>query len=560
LTALAQDITRQLSLKPDVPRKRAQLFGASHTEHMDDLQRTPSTSSSMATRRNSDRDVAHVSPHSMMSRRASAGNGWQLQARHASDGSVNSRPPREPAKDLLRKHLEQKGSRQLPVSSSETAQAWPRTLTSSLQDAPSPVQSFDTSVSVPSHKSSCHMMARTSSGSRSCNVSGRAVLNSTSSMQKSQKMMWDELVGLRERLCKLEASRARPAPAAVTAEVCQAPPVQETPLVALTSNGGRALSPAWVPPKRLEKRRTTIVTGLSQVELLEVERGHRKRLEEENRDLRVKLRKCERVVQRLTKELEDMFARVPMPTHKRPGRVSFNVPSAAPRRTSTSSSLSSTASPFLKLQRAVSGFFVNEDASSDSSTHADSDESPPIKLCWETSPLSKFISLSSDRLTATRVGSEDSGCAFIGICAPPVIEDSQGYGFEVRVTKVRHEEQDGLAIGFTTTPPVSWPTALPPTADLLPGDIWLVGYDGEFYDSTVANDDGKWQECPFNTANLREGDRIAVQVSRGSGFLEAGINGKVLWTTHLPAVKNAPALYGIVDLLGNTVEVVLIDE
>jgi hypothetical protein len=112
-------------------------------------------------------------------------------------------------------------------------------------------------------------------------------------------------------------------------------------------------------------------------------------------------------------------------------------------------------------------------------------------------------------------------------------------------------------------PPWEWPIELPITADLLEGgDVWLVGYDGEFFDSTAADDDvglpSKWQECPFSAADLSVGDRVGIQVS-SEGYLEVGVNGEVVWTTYVPAAKETPALYGIVDLLGsNTQEVVLI--
>lgn len=177
----------------------------------------------------------------------------------------------------------------------------------------------------------------------------------------------------------------------------------------------------------------------------------------------------------------------------------------------------------------------------------------PGPLYWTHKPLSKYVGLSDEYRTATYFGPDKSSlCAFVSTRFSPSVDG--GHAFDVRITKVREGEADGLAIGFTQTKLANLPI-LPRTADVLE-DSWLVGYNGQFSE-TGAKGDGNWTESTLSTENLVVGDCVSVHMS-DEGLFEAKVNGKLAWSQRV-TIRNVRPMYGIVDLLGNTDGVKLLE-
>jgi len=177
-------------------------------------------------------------------------------------------------------------------------------------------------------------------------------------------------------------------------------------------------------------------------------------------------------------------------------------------------------------------------------------------LWFVNEPLSQNIELSKDCRTAWFSGPDKSAGYGFAITARPARRNGK-FHFEICIQKARSGEVDGLAIGFTTTPPKQLPRELPESADCLGGNVWLVGYDGQFWDSTVG-EDGSWRDCSFFPAQLVRGDCVAVKVDF-YGKLEVAVNGETHFSTRIQAT-GSKALYGIVELLGNTDKVTLVEE
>eukprot|EP00927_Polykrikos_kofoidii_P000376 TRINITY_DN10135_c0_g3_i2.p1 TRINITY_DN10135_c0_g3~~TRINITY_DN10135_c0_g3_i2.p1 ORF type:complete len:498 (+),score=65.03 TRINITY_DN10135_c0_g3_i2:225-1718(+) len=172
-----------------------------------------------------------------------------------------------------------------------------------------------------------------------------------------------------------------------------------------------------------------------------------------------------------------------------------------------------------------------------------------IRTEWESWPLSKNVKLSHDRRVASYTASDKtSECGFVATTVAPLVRDS--HAFEVRITKVRSGEHDGLAVGFTSTPPNAWPRELPNTADCF-ASTWLVGYDGQFWNGHKR----EWSDCSWNSAELRVGDRVGVKVSCDGAFV-VSVNRVTVWQAQIHVTT---PLFGVVDLIGNTDEVTLVD-
>lgn len=314
--------------------------------------------------------------------------------------------------------------------------------------------------------------------------------------------------------------------------------------------------------------------------------NERLRADKEKSALQRDLRKCQHVIERLVKEL-DLATRTPATAPLRSigsregsnasvlGRPAGSV-SRTPSAASDGPSLQapSNSSIIADLNSAVGSFFgqlglgfsSNERAagtlatpsrmlSPNRDTHEEAeDEFDDEPFCWATVPLSTNVKVSENGQTAMFTGVDKSDLrAFVVTEEPPLLEADQGYGFEVRIERVRAGHEDGLAIGFTALPPDAWPEELPETADLL-DTTWLVGYNGEIY-----NGGDIWDKCPWCPANLVVGDRVGVQVSL-EGKLHVVVNQRIVFTYNISTPSPlTSALYGIVDLLGNTDAITLLD-
>lgn len=104
--------------------------------------------------------------------------------------------------------------------------------------------------------------------------------------------------------------------------------------------------------------------------------------------------------------------------------------------------------------------------------------------------------------------------------------------------------------------PSQWPDELPEGADELDAQMWLVGYQGEMCERTQ---DGllTWKDCPWSSSDLVAGDTVAVCM-QPTGRFEVRVNSRLVCVVNVNYDKEGPPLYGIVDLLGNVDEVMLV--
>lgn len=161
------------------------------------------------------------------------------------------------------------------------------------------------------------------------------------------------------------------------------------------------------------------------------------------------------------------------------------------------------------------------------------------------------VKLSADGLTASHqdsTGQELKGVAFL---QGPVPLFEEGAYFEVRVEEVCTGNPDGLTIGITTKKP-SMDDPEPATADDVP-ESWSIGFDGQ----TKVGAEMKptdWGPC-----DLKVGDRVGFFVDYRNQETWLVENGELV--VQLPGAgppMDRP-LYGFVDLLGNTVQVALLE-
>lgn len=180
-----------------------------------------------------------------------------------------------------------------------------------------------------------------------------------------------------------------------------------------------------------------------------------------------------------------------------------------------------------------------------------------LHLRWEAEPLSLNLTLSSNRRAVRFTGANkdvDQGLkAFVGTEAPVWRDD--GFGFEVVVQRCRAESTDGLAIGFCSVCPSSWPDDLPDSADELDACLWLVGYGGEMCERLEAS--SQWKTCRWSSSDLAPGDTLRVSMLL-HGRLEVRVNSALVCVANVNYDANGPPLYGVVDLLGNVDAVMLV--
>jgi len=335
-----------------------------------------------------------------------------------------------------------------------------------------------------------------------------------------------------------------------------------------SQNGSVAISAGRTPscPYAEEMERLTVQAQMKKMnELraeLSTERSRASQSDKENAGLRKDLLRCQHVIERLVKELElatmDKNTKRPAAPQSAPSTVNDG---SRPGEASTglepveAEAIDGAPAGFMSDLSSALGSFFGQLGTERAASEMKQDDSDDEPFSWAADPCGRNVQVSDDGLTATFVGKEKSDLhAFVVTEEPPLLEADQGYGFEIQILNVRSlQEEDGLAIGFTATPPDMWPEDLPETADII-DTTFLVGYNGEMWDGGAQ----QWHKCPWSPAGLVEGDRVGVQVSL-EGKLFVVLNQEVVFSTNISVAPDGPPLYGVVDLLGNTDSVLLLD-
>mmetsp|Transcript_41724 Transcript_41724/g.78023 ORF Transcript_41724/g.78023 Transcript_41724/m.78023 type:complete len:473 (-) Transcript_41724:158-1576(-) len=167
--------------------------------------------------------------------------------------------------------------------------------------------------------------------------------------------------------------------------------------------------------------------------------------------------------------------------------------------------------------------------------------------------VSNNVVLSADGLTARHKdasGDELQGVVFSSVPIP-VLPTGDAY-FEVEITAVREGQDDGLAIGITTTLPKPSDEKVE-IAEMVPNS-WSLGYDGR------AHVHGKSGMIPsgWGSSRLKVGDRVGIFITYDG----------VAWVVEndekmaaIPGeVPTGVPLYAIVDLLGSALAVSLLPQ
>lgn len=146
---------------------------------------------------------------------------------------------------------------------------------------------------------------------------------------------------------------------------------------------------------------------------------------------------------------------------------------------------------------------------------------------------------------------------YVATSQPVTYNSKRGAYFEVMIAAQRSGLEDGLAIGFTATPPSKWPKMdLPPTADGIDSS-WLVGFGGDFWDGSPETPE--WRDTTFNASQLKEGDVVGIACSPECK-LRVYVNGARVLTVKPQSITPNAELYGLVDLIGNTDGVTLLPQ
>jgi len=162
---------------------------------------------------------------------------------------------------------------------------------------------------------------------------------------------------------------------------------------------------------------------------------------------------------------------------------------------------------------------------------------------FDATTASRVVRLSSDLLSARHTGSPEDMCGvvFTDTALPEEADGSRV--IEVCLTEIRSGEIDGLTLGVTRRQPHSQDSR-PETADDVPAS-WSLGFDG------CAHVDGleEMLEVDWTPRDLRTGDTVGfVVLPSGRAFVR--VNG--IKVVDFPgSVDVGPALFGLVDLLGN---------
>lgn len=179
---------------------------------------------------------------------------------------------------------------------------------------------------------------------------------------------------------------------------------------------------------------------------------------------------------------------------------------------------------------------------------------------------SKSVTLSDDRSSGTHSkhhAASDNKYADVLYGAllseKPIKPCGDGFYFEVRVDSVTTGEEDGLAVGVTTTSPeelIRKMPNLPEVAASVPNS-WVVGLTGVAHCS-VGDKDGNFVDLSWSPQNLKEGDRVGLLVTHERKLCVVENGRDVVWGPH--KVEAEEPLYALVDLLGNTTGVTLLPD
>eukprot|EP00929_Paragymnodinium_shiwhaense_P011740 TRINITY_DN11795_c0_g1_i2.p1 TRINITY_DN11795_c0_g1~~TRINITY_DN11795_c0_g1_i2.p1 ORF type:complete len:1567 (+),score=451.44 TRINITY_DN11795_c0_g1_i2:90-4790(+) len=181
---------------------------------------------------------------------------------------------------------------------------------------------------------------------------------------------------------------------------------------------------------------------------------------------------------------------------------------------------------------------------------------PPQECGFDTKVVGSRVAISEDERFARKLPPENQEdeeeedlFGFVFSKVPLQVFEDAVY-LEVRIEEVQDGCNDGLVIGVTTENP----RTLPADQILAAADVpksWTFGYDGQML---IEGSDGLI-EIPWQPQNLQEDDRVGLMVAGGEAVIFQ--NRQEVFAEKLDIPADVP-LYGILDLLGNTVAVSLV--
>eukprot|EP00746_Dinoflagellata_sp_MGD_P018391 gnl/MRDRNA2_/MRDRNA2_142632_c0_seq1.p1 gnl/MRDRNA2_/MRDRNA2_142632_c0~~gnl/MRDRNA2_/MRDRNA2_142632_c0_seq1.p1 ORF type:complete len:826 (+),score=217.77 gnl/MRDRNA2_/MRDRNA2_142632_c0_seq1:2-2479(+) len=160
---------------------------------------------------------------------------------------------------------------------------------------------------------------------------------------------------------------------------------------------------------------------------------------------------------------------------------------------------------------------------------------------WSVESGSQVL-ISSDGSSATYAG--ENGDEMFGLVMGngiiPVVPE--GKYFEVCIESKRPGvTEDGMVIGVTSIAPTDV-AQVPETADALgdAGNIWVIGYDGQFFD-------GEWLDLDWNPATIKVGDYVGLLLTPAGG-MEVHVNGNAVVKVNV-SIPSECILYPVFDFL-----------
>eukprot|EP00929_Paragymnodinium_shiwhaense_P096985 TRINITY_DN58754_c0_g1_i1.p1 TRINITY_DN58754_c0_g1~~TRINITY_DN58754_c0_g1_i1.p1 ORF type:complete len:832 (-),score=187.85 TRINITY_DN58754_c0_g1_i1:212-2707(-) len=159
-------------------------------------------------------------------------------------------------------------------------------------------------------------------------------------------------------------------------------------------------------------------------------------------------------------------------------------------------------------------------------------------------------------------GSEEFYGVVLGNAPLPSCEE--GRYFEVKIDHVLQGEEylDGLAIGFTATPPEGLANLTRPACACEVQDSWLAGYNGTFLNCSDAEDA---VTIAWQPVRLKPGDRVGALATHGGDFVVFENGMPVVSIPAFPSKQMQDAgcqpldmppldvpLYALIDIIGNT--------
>lgn len=167
---------------------------------------------------------------------------------------------------------------------------------------------------------------------------------------------------------------------------------------------------------------------------------------------------------------------------------------------------------------------------------------------------SNAVRISTDGDSARRV-QDDEGFGVV-LSVDPLEKHNEGYYLEVKVDEAQSGEQDGLALGITTTSPDGLFSMedLPMYGFQVPGST-CIGFTGISHSSDYPDD---FVEVDWEPSLLKAGDTVGLLVKHDR-HMYIYVNGhlKVRGPHQAPAGRD---FYAIVDLVGNTRSVSLVED